>query len=205
MYGGEGGHYNVVNNYYKYGPATNRNVRYRIVNPTRTDAIAFGKFYVAGNYVDGSEEVSSNNISGVHLSNGTADEKTNVITASAFEVDEITTTSATKAFEEVMKSSGASLKRDTLDQRIIENVNSRTGRIIDVQGGYPHGTPYDISKHAWPALRSASAPPDSDDDGMPDEWEKKNKLNPDDDGDASMKSLHAYFTNIEVYINSLVP
>ena len=205
VYGGEGGHYNVVNNYYKYGPATNRNVRYRIVNPTRTDAIAFGKFYVAGNYVDGSEEVSSNNISGVHLSNGTADEKTNVITASAFEVDEITTTSATKAFEEVMKSSGASLKRDTLDQRIIENVNSRTGRIIDVQGGYPHGTPYDISKNAWPALRSASAPPDSDDDGMPDEWEKKNKLNPDDDGDASMKSLHTYFTNIEVYINSLVP
>ncbi len=53
VYGGEGGMYNMQNNYFKYGPVTNKNVRSRIVNPSKVENQPFGQFYVAGNYVDG--------------------------------------------------------------------------------------------------------------------------------------------------------
>jgi hypothetical protein len=39
---------------------------------------------------------------------------------------------------------------------------------------------------------------------MPDEWEKKHGLNANDPADASLNKLHQHYTNIEVYINSLV-
>ena len=40
------------------------------------------------------------------------------------------------------------------------------GRLIDVQGGYEHGTAYELTTKAWPQLNSALAPPDKDGDGM---------------------------------------
>jgi hypothetical protein len=39
---------------------------------------------------------------------------------------------------------------------------------------------------------------------MPDEWEKANGLKPDDGSDAQALKLHPFYTNIEVYINSIV-
>ena len=85
----------------------------------------------------------------------------------------------------------------------MNDVENRTGRLIDVQGGYPHGTAFELTMNAWPALRSAPAPPDVDKDGMPDEWETKNGLNPADAKDGSAVKLHKFYTNIEVYINSI--
>ena len=76
--------------------------------------------------------------------------------------------------------------------------------MIDVQGGYQHGTAYEQTLNAWPSLRSLPAPLDSDKDGMPDDWEKKNELNPNDASDASAIKLHKFYSNIEVYLNSLV-
>ena len=98
---------------------------------------------------------------------------------------------------------GASFKRDTLDERIINDVKNRTGRFIDVQGGFPHGTEYEATINAWPALKQIAAPADSDKDGMPDDWEKRKGLNPADAGDASKVSLHKFYSNIEVYVNEL--
>jgi hypothetical protein len=205
VYGGEGGQYNVVNNYYRYGPSTKNSVKYRIVNPTKQEQpfINFGKFFVDGNFVDGSEEVTKNNQLGIQLSNGTDADREQTIMSQPFPVLPIPPESATAACTRVLEKVGASLpKRDTLDQRIISQVKSRTGRIIDVQGGYPHGTPYDVTKNAWPALQSLPAPKDSDGDGMPDEWELKNKLDP-EKYNAAGHDLDQHYTNIEVYINSL--
>ena len=205
VYGGEGGQYNLVNNYYKYGPSTNKNVRSRVVNPSRTETISFGKYFVDGNYVDGAEDVSINNWNGVQMGNGGSEEdKQAAKLNAAFNSVVPTTQKAEQAYEAVLQLAGASLKRDTLDQRIINDVKNRTGRIIDVQGGYPHGTTYNVSQKAWPFLQSLPAQKDSDNDGMPDEWERKNRLNANDSGDASKNSLHKHFTNIEVYINSLI-
>jgi hypothetical protein len=73
-----------------------------------------------------------------------------------------------------------------------------------VQGGYPHGTAYEKTINAWPYLESLPALKDTDKDGMPDDWEIAKGLNPKDANDATNNKLHAFFTNIEVYINSLI-
>src|SRR6185436_10888854 len=76
------------------------------------------------------------------------------------------TQSAQQAFELVLAKAGASLHRDAVDLRVIDNVRKRQGKLINSQdevGG-------------WPELRSALAPVDSDHDGMPDSWEKEHRL-----------------------------
>ena len=70
VYAGEGGSYNIVNNYYKPGPSTAKNVMSQIVNPWKGKDIPFGKWYVAGNYVYGSALVTENNYSGIKLNGG---------------------------------------------------------------------------------------------------------------------------------------
>jgi hypothetical protein len=135
---------------------------------------------------------------------GTEDDKKLAVVAQAFAAEDINMQSATDAFKSVMEKVGCSLHRDTLDQRIIQNVKDRTGQLIDVQGNYPHGTPYEQTVSAWPVLKSVPALPDSDKDGMPDDWEKKNGLNPNDASDAGKIALHGFYSNVEVYINSLI-
>ena len=205
VYGGEAGNYNIVNNYYKYGPSTSKAVRYRIVNPSKTATVGFGKWFVNGNYVDEAKDVSKNNWLGIHMpKEGTEADKKTLVQDKAFQAEAIPVQTAIEAYEAVLKYTGASFRRDTMDERIINDVKNRTGRIIDVQGGFPHGTGYELTTNAWPALKSLPPPPDTDKDGMPDEWEKKNGLNPTDATDAKKETLHKFYTNIEVYINSLV-
>jgi pectate lyase len=208
IYAGEGGSYNIVNNYFKYGPSTSKSVRYRIVNPGKRETapvIPFGKWYVQGNYVDEAVDVTSNNYKGIHMgNNGTEDDKKTAVLAEAVPAEAIPVQSATDAYEAVLRMVGASHRRDTLDERIINDVKNRTGGFIDVQGGFPHGTPYELTVNAWPHLKTAPSPADADKDGMPDEWEKKNGLNPSDAADAVAYKISKGYTNIEVYINSLV-
>lgn len=204
IYAGEGGSYNIVNNYYKAGPSTRTSVRSRIVNPYKKDPIPFGTFYVAGNFVDGFPDVSDNNILGVVFNNGTEEEKNNHLLLQPIPSEAVQTQTAQHAYELVLASAGASFRRDTLDERIVNDARNKTGRIIDVQGGYQHGTPYEISKTAWPPLMIVSSPLDRDKDGMPDEWERKNGLNPSNAADASATTKHKFYTNIELYINSIV-
>lgn len=208
VYGGEGGTYNIINNYYRYGPSTIRNVRHRIVNPSRQESppISFGKFFVEGNHVDESPDVSRNNWLGIQMGNGGSEaDKKSAVVEGAFPAEPVFTQPAREAFELVMQHGGCSLPaRDTLDLRIITDVKNRTGAIIDVQGGYPHGTAFELTVSAWPALRSSPAHPDKDQDGMPDEWELKQSLDPGDPTDGQRFARGLLFTNIEIYINSLV-
>jgi pectate lyase len=206
VYAGEGGNYNIINNYYKYGPDTKENVKSRIANPwSKPPSIPFGKWYIDGNYMDGDKTVTDNNWKGVVLEKGTKSDLTAVKLNSPFPAVTIEMESAKDAYTSVLKYVGCIYPtRDTLDLRILRNVVERTGRMIDVQGGYPHGTEYEKTVNAWPTLKSGPAPKDSDGDGMPDEWEIKNGLNPHDSNDAAGHKLDQHFTNIEVYLNSLV-
>lgn len=204
VYGGEGGRYNIVNNYYKYGPNTLAGVKSRIANPNRTNQLPFGQWFVSGNYVEGDKKVSNENALGVVMGNGgTAADKNLSLIKESHIVELITDEDALTAYRNVLNSAGASFKRDTLDERIINDVKNRTGSIIDVQGGFPHGTSFDISKTAWPKLNSLVQLTDSDGDGIPDDWELKYQLNPLDSRDASKVSIHTYYTNIEMYIHSI--
>ncbi|GIW75538.1 MAG: hypothetical protein KatS3mg104_0601 [Phycisphaerae bacterium] len=86
-----------------------------------------------------------------------------------FDMPPVSTTSAKEAFEQVLNNVGATLpKRDAVDLRIIEQVKQRTGRMIN--------SPSEVG--GWPELESGDAPADSDEDGMPDEWESKHGFNP---------------------------
>lgn len=205
VYGGEAGKYNIVNNFYKYGPSTNKNVRFRIVNPSRTETLGYGKWYVEGNHVDEAKDVTKNNWLGIHLGNGATEaDKNEAVISQPHPAETIPGETALAAYEAVLKYAGASHQRDTMDQRIINDVKNRTGRFIDVQGGFPHGTAYELTVNAWPALQSLPAPADTDKDGMPDEWEKMKGLNPADATDAVKFTLSKTYTNIEVYLNGIV-
>lgn len=206
IYGGEGGNYNLVNNYFKYGPNTNKAVINRIVNPSFSiKDNYYGQFYVNGNVVEGNESVTFNNKLGIHMDKkGSDDLQTKAIMKVPFKVEDLPHISAEDSYLKILKYVGASFSRDTLDARIIEDVTQRKGRIIDVQGGFPHGTDYEISKIAWPILKSGKILKDTDGDGMPDDWETKNGLNPNNSQDHKEFKLHKSYTNIEVYLNSLL-
>ncbi|MEI6948175.1 pectinesterase family protein [Paraflavisolibacter sp. H34] len=199
VYGGEGGNYNVVNNFYKYGPNTGSGVRYRICNPSNSATVPFGKWWVSGNYVDGSSSVTADNWTGVAI-----DDVSWVMPSGPLNHGyPVKTQTAADAYAAVLAGAGCSLpNRDTLDQRIVNDVKNRTGGIIDVQGGYPHGTPYEQTVNAWPALASAPAPADGDHDGMPDGYESAHGLNAADASDRSGIAANGY-THLENYLNSL--
>lgn len=203
-YAGEGGEYNVVNNYYRPGPNTSKNVYNRILNPyKKLPALDYGKFYLSGNVSEAVPAVTADNWKGVVMNDGSDADIPKAKAEAPFFAEAVTTQAAEEAYKKVLKEAGASFRRDTLDERIVNDVKNGKGRIVDVQGGFPHGTAYEQTVNAWPALKSFPAPKDADSDGMPDAWEKKNGLNPDDAADASKRTLHRFYTNIEVYINSI--
>lgn len=205
VYGGEGGRYNVVANYYKPGPATSQKVVARIVNPTRNEQVGFGQFYVQGNVVEGFQAVSKDNNKGIDIGNGKeAFNRDSIVMQQPFSVMLLPEQSAADAYKSVIASVGASYRRDTLDARVLWNVAKGNGNVIDVQGGYPHGTPFEQTINAWPFLKSLPAPLDADQDGMPDAWEKKNGLNANNPKDATAFTLSKTYSNIEVYVNSLL-
>jgi hypothetical protein len=208
--GGEGGNYNIVNNYYKYGPSTSTgsssgvSIKYEIINPykqTSSPVLPYGKYYVDGNYVDGSSTVTARNWLGAAMSGGSYADTASAKVTVPFNIAPVTTHTALQAYDLVLAGAGASLpKRDTLDQRIVNDVKNRTGRLIDVQGGYPHATAYAATVNAWPVLNSLTSPTDTDHDGMPDSWETARGLNPNLATDRNGYNVNGY-TNIENYLN----
>ena len=85
------------------------------------------------------------------------------------------------------------MRRDAVDERLIRDVKSRSGKLIDSQdevGG-------------WPELKTVAAPKDTDRDGMPDDWERKHGLNPRDPEDRNGDLDGDGYTNLEEYLNGL--
>ena len=101
---------------------------------------------------------------------------------------------AQEAYETVLAKAGCSLSRDAVDKRIVDEVKKGTGKLID--------KPSDVG--GWPELSGDEVIEDTDGDGIPDEWETKYGLNPNDRKDARLKSLVTGYTNYEVYLNAKV-
>lgn len=122
----------------------------------------------------------------------------------------VTTHSAADAFEKVLAYVGASLYRDEIDARYMEEAKTGTatykGSITNSPGIIDKVA--DVKGYTEANFGTGSHPAgfDSDGDGIPDEWEIANGLNPKNASDALTYSLDAkgYYTNIEVYANSLV-
>ena len=231
-YAGEGGSYNFVNNYYKPGPVTNtkKNIVNRIFQPNGDDGTnknvkgTWGSFYLKGNYFDGTcpelkaeyqsllTSVNSDNWQGLHpnptdevpLPDGgekaLQSSKEFTISEDASEF----TQSAKDAYESVLKYAGASLKHDDVDNRIIANV--RNG---DYTANGSNGSEKGLIDKAsdvggWPEYKQENGPKDTDGDGIPDKWETANGLNPKSKADGAKYTLSKTYTNLEVYLNSLV-
>jgi len=201
--GGEGGNYNIVNNYYKYGPSTQSSSKSMVINPFVTAPLPYGKYFVNGNYMDGNTSVTNNNWLGAKMNGGSLADTTQAKVTTAFPIPSINLQTATDAYNAVLNNAGASIPaRDTLDSRIVKNVQNRTGKIIDVQGNYPHGTAYSLTTNAWPILLQGTAPADTDNDGMPNWWETRESLNPNSATDRNTYSIDGY-TMLEKYLNAI--
>ncbi len=93
------------------------------------------------------------------------------------------------------------LPRDIVSRNTIRDVKTATGK-------WGRHLPKEGLMHG---LKPAKAPGDSDNDGLPDEWEKAHGLNPNDATDAnetvpagaSRADRHKGYTHIEFYINEL--
>ncbi|MBD3347021.1 MAG: hypothetical protein GF401_18355 [Chitinivibrionales bacterium] len=112
-----------------------------------------------------------------------------------FDAPEVSTQHYLEAYESILNNAGATLpRRDSHDHRVIQEVKLRSGKIIS----------HPSEVNWWPVLRPAAPPTDSDNDGMPDEWEKKHGLNPQDPRDASGDRNKDGYTNIEEWLNGIV-
>lgn len=114
---------------------------------------------------------------------------------------------------------GCSKQRDIIDERIVKE--TRNGTATYIGSVTPNAknapglidSPNDVkpagASSAWPELSDGGVKAadllDSDGDGIPDVWEIAHKLNPKDAADGNAFSLSKDgFTNLEVYLNSLV-
>ena len=251
-YGGTGGgNINIVNNYYKAGPATVNKTRVTQIsvatssNASGTPFMGYcARYYIDGNYVTAAGSNAANyDWKGVDYDGGTIlvdGERyskdpnhmygNNVTYAEKDGVDyvkikldepcptgDVTTHTAEKTYEKVLAYCGASLYRDDVDSRNMEEVRTGTATytgpvtkkpgqldfINDPEGEQNEAYP------SFPELSSENRPEnyDTDGDGMPDEWETANGLNPNDANDANTFTVDtekSWYTNVEVYMNSIV-
>lgn len=191
-YGGENGQYNIIGNYYKPGPATHPKERSLFLEPYKP----LGKYYLIGNVMEGAPVVSKNNDKGVNPKSGAIRD---IVVQLPFVVSNFKPSSAQDAFNAVINNAGASKFRDEVDKRILNEV--RTGTVTYGDNGIINSQK-DVG--GWPDLSGGIAPVDTDGDGMPDEWELDNALDPNNPDDHKGFDLSKVYTNIEVYINGLV-
>ena len=208
---------NVINNYYKPGPATHDNMLSTIAKIEQRDMHSPqgrfkgawypkmgkrpGKWYVAGNIVEGYPDVTADNWKGMKLQGGDGTIDMARVN-SPFEGWPCNQQTAVQAFQEVLAKSGATLPcRDVVDKRVIEMVRSgkvtyKDGIISDAEqvGGYPE---YKFSPDEVPA--------DQDMDGMPNDWEKKYGLDATSASDGNLDTDGDGYTNVEEYLNGTNP
>lgn len=252
-YGGTGGgHINIVNNYYKAGPATANKTRVTqisVANSSNAESSPYmgytSRYYINGNYVTAAGSSAENyDWKGVKYDDGTyiidgeycctdakhlyGDNVTYYKNASGTDCvrikmespvpqGEVTTHSAQNAYNKVLAHAGASLYRDAVDTRYMDEARNGTTTYIGSATVTGDGKPIShragiidfVKDQGVYTLDNGKRPDgfDTDNDGIPNVWESANGLNPDDASDAALFTLDSekkWYSNLEVYLNSLV-
>ena len=241
-YGGPGGGYiNMVNNYYKTGPAatTSRVTTVSIGNSTSADKYPIywdmtSRYYIHGNQVNSNANYDWTNVSydsgvftidgekycldknlyygeGVtYVKNSNGDDCVKIKLDEPTYTGEVTTHTAVTAFNKVLSYAGASLDRDEVDERYATEAKNGTatykGSVTKQAGRIDLVS--DVNGYTEANFPTGSRPEgfDTDNDGIPDAWETANGLNPNNASDGNTYTLDpkGFYTNIEVYANSLV-
>jgi pectate lyase len=196
---------NMMGNYYKAGPSMEEGMP-PIQFKSDGDA-PVSKGYLEGNYFDGlPQEYNEDNYTAMNFE--ACFGPTSNYQATTREVFEVATRfdggkyklenieSAKDAYEACLKYSGSSLNRDLVDERFIKTIIDNTGKMIDSQS----------EVGGWDFYETMNRPAnwDTDSDGMPDNWEKKNGLDPNNPDDGKEDKKKNGYTNLEEYLNSLV-
>ena len=206
-YGGEDGSFNIINNYYKPGPASVN--KRRILNAYKqatssSPVYGFGSFHVAGNYVDGQPDITADNWIGVEAKNGTVNDKNAMKETDPFPAAAYATGhTAQQAFTKVCAHAGAVLVRDAQDLRIVQETISGTYSTAGLRGSSKGLIDSQSDAGGWPLLQSAAYPANQSGDGIPDAWKTQHGLDITKNV-ATGRQLSTAYDNIEVYINSLV-
>ena len=138
----------------------------------------------------------------------------------------VTTYSADETYTKVLQYVGACNYRDGLDELIVSDVTKGEATVTAKDESYPAGfnedknlpgyinDPSDLEGHietdadGWPVLNTDETRDvtDTDGDGIPDAWEEEHGLNPQyaEDGNATTIDVNGAYTNLEMYMNSLV-
>jgi len=246
-YGGTGGgNINIVNNYYKAGPATVNKTRVTQISVATSDNASgspfmgyCARYYINGNYVTAANKPENYDWNGVIYDNGTStingekycpdadhkygDDVTYVKNGSGVDcakikldepiaTGEVTTHTAQMAYEKVLANVGASLYRDAVDERYMQEAASGTttytGSATKTGDGktikHLPGIIDFVKDQGTYTLESTKHPTDydADGDGIADAWEQANGGNL--DPKAKTLDPKGWYTNLEVYANSLV-
>lgn len=224
--------FNFINNYYKPGPITplDEPIGHRILKPEsgrdKTNKGLYGMVYADGNIVEGNEKVTKNNWDGGIQIGDMPDAgrySDSIHAAKPFPItNKVTIIPAKAAYDYVLTNVGAALpKRDAVDTRIIADV--KTGKISYVPNtstnngskylkhrlpddSYTKGIITDISQVGGYPVYKGTPYKDADNDGLPDAYELKHGLNPHNAADAAALAKNGGgYSNIELYLNSVVP
>lgn len=208
-YGGANATFNVVNSYYKAGPATtSKTARILSSDPT-------ARIFAEGNMATANHPATFNDNwnNGIwneffHTLNPTDAEKAAMVVNDPFPFDMTTTHTAEDAYLRVADYAGASLRRDAIDKRIINELQTGTATYRGSISTNPK--PGIIDKvsdtEGYPQLKSLPAYADTDNDGIPDVWEDAYGLDKDNPNDAAQYTLdnQGRYSNLEVYFHNLV-
>jgi hypothetical protein len=171
--------YNFIDNAYVAGPNSTRPMAFQESN-------RLARAFFAGNSMNGAIPADPwSLVSGVAIA---ANRLAQPVDVAAVRPDP-----APRAFERVLASAGASRARDAVDARVVASVRSRGGTIIDSQS----------EVGGWPELAAGTPWRDGDGDGMPDDWERRHRLNPADAADGNGDADRDGYTNLEEWLAEL--
>ena len=223
-YGGEDGWFNIVNNYYKPGPASSDR-KYLVdaygsyVKDGVTYADSYPEMYLSGNVNTKYPELgAANDASAIYWHNGAGYGNYKTLLASqlvllgAGQKEVYTTThTAENSFDAVCRFAGASLVRDSVDERACNDAKSGSATFKEGGNGSKNGIiDTQTAVGGWPSYEAdtedMAAVKDTDGDGMPDRFEERFGLDKSKASDGNEKTLDSYgrYTNLEMYLHYLV-